>query len=296
MDAALVAQVRSFNRTVTERAGALSDGFLGSGRPLAEARLLWEIGQTDGRELRALRADLGLDSGYLSRLLGALTDAGLVTVRPGEADRRVRVACLTDAGRAEVSVLDKRSDTLAAELLAALAPEQRVRLTSAMREVERLMTAAAVEIRVVDPEHPDAVACLRRYFAELDRRAEEGLDPDTGTLPVDPGDVRPPAGAMLVAYLHDLPVGCGALKLHDAEPCEIKRLWVAETARGLGLGRRLLADLEARATAAGAPAARLDTNRALTEAIALYRSTGYAEVPPFNDEPFSDYWFEKALP
>jgi ribosomal protein S18 acetylase RimI-like enzyme len=76
---------------------------------------------------------------------------------------------------------------------------------------------------------------------------------------------------------------------------DIKRMWVDDAARGLGLGRRLLADLESRAARAGARTARLETNRTLVEAIALYRSVGYREVPAFNDEPFADHWFEKGL-
>ena len=107
--------------------------------------------------------------------------------------------------------------------------------------------------------------------------------------------MRPPAGLFLVATLHGEPVGCGALKLHNPEPAELKRMWVADAARGLGLGRRLLGELERRAAALGATSIRLETNRALTEAIALYRSAGYREVAAFNDERYADHWFEKQL-
>jgi ribosomal protein S18 acetylase RimI-like enzyme len=72
-------------------------------------------------------------------------------------------------------------------------------------------------------------------------------------------------------------------------------MWVAESARGLGIGRRLLAELEGRALRSGAVTARLETNRSLVEAIAMYRSAGYVEVPAFNDEPFAHHWFEKRL-
>ena len=72
-------------------------------------------------------------------------------------------------------------------------------------------------------------------------------------------------------------------------------MWVSASARGLGLGRRLLAELEALIVSGGAGVARLETNRNLVEAIALYRSAGYREVPAFNDEPFADHWFEKEL-
>src|ERR671930_628991 len=100
MSDAMVEQVRRFNRTVTERVGSLNDLFLGLERPLGEARLLWEIG-LDGCEVRLLRSRLGLDSGYLSRLLRSLEAAGLVTVETSPGDRRIRVARLTAAGGAE---------------------------------------------------------------------------------------------------------------------------------------------------------------------------------------------------
>src|SRR5436309_14393521 len=109
---AIVDQVRRFNRVVTERVGALNDHFVGRQRPLGEARLLWEMG-LEGCEVRRLRARLGLDSGYLSRLLRSLETAGLVTVEPSADDRRVRRARLTRRGRAERELLDRRSGDLA---------------------------------------------------------------------------------------------------------------------------------------------------------------------------------------
>ena len=162
------------------------------------------------------------------------------------------------------------------------------------RWVERLITTSMVEIRMVDPAGADARLCLRAYFSELDRRSKSGFDPAAGTS-ADPHELREPAGAFVIAYLGDQPLGCGGVKHHPGAPSEIKRMWVAESARGLGLGRRLLEHLEGLARGRNAPAARLDTNNALVEAIALYRSAGYAEVPPFNDDPFTDRWFEKAF-
>ena len=289
----MVDQVRRFNRTVTQRVGALDDGFLGRRRPLGEARLLWEIG-IDGCEVRLLRARLGLDSGYVSRLLRSLEAAGLVTVTASDADRRIRVARLTSAGRTQRAALDSRSDQHARSLLAPLSSEQRERLVAAMHEVERLLVSASVEIKAVDPEHRDARYCLAEYVAELNRRSERGFDPSVGATAL-PHEVRPPAGEFFVVYLHGEPIGCGAVKNHSDAPTEIKRMWLARAARGLGLGRRLLEHLEARALASGAKAARIETSAVLTEALALYRSSGWVEVPPFNDEPFADHWLEKAL-
>ena len=288
-----VGRVRRFNRLVTQRVGALNDHFLARERPLAEARVLWEIGR-EGCEVRALRTRLELDSGHLSRLLRALEADGLIRVVPSPVDGRVRTAQLTPAGFAERSELDRRSDNLARSLLEPLNASQRDRLLAAMGDVERLLTAALVELRPTDPAHPDAKACCQHYFVELERRSNSRLDPAT-LIAAKPHELRPPAGLLLVAYLHSEPVGCGAVKHHADAPSEIKRMWVAETARGLGIGRRLLAELEASAARSGATRARLETNRRLTEAITLYRSAGYVEVAAFNDEPFADHWFEKRL-
>lgn len=293
MPDAMVEQVRRFNRVVTERVGALNDRFLDRAMPLGEARLLWEIG-LDGCEVRLLRSRLGLDSGYLSRLLRSLQAAGLVEVSTGAPDRRKRVARLTPAGRRERATLDERSDDLALSLLAPLSAEQRARLTAAMREVERLLIAASVEIRSVDPEHPDAQYCLAEYVAELNRRSTRGFDPSVGATAL-PHEVRPPAGEFFVAYLHSEAIGCGAVKHHADAPAEIKRMWLAPQARGLGLGRRLLETLEECALTGGATIAHIETSEVLTEAISLYRSAGWVEVPAFNEEPFADHWFEKPL-
>jgi DNA-binding MarR family transcriptional regulator/GNAT superfamily N-acetyltransferase len=288
-----VARVRRFNRTVTQRIGALDDHYLSRRRPLGEARVLWEIGE-DGCDVRTLRARLDLDAGYLSRLLRSLEADGLVTVGAGPTDRRVRTAHLTRKGRRERAELDRRSDDLARSFLAPLTTEEQQRLVRAMSEVERLLVAALVGIDVVDPDDAMARHCLREYFAELDRRFDSGYDPAVA-LPALAHEMRPPAGGFLVASLRGDPIACGAIKLHGREPAELKRMWVAPDARGLGLGRRMLAALETWAADHGAHAVRLETNRSLVEAIAMYRSSGYREVPAFNDEPYGDHWFEKRL-
>jgi len=295
VDTTTIDQVRRFHRTVTQRVGALDDRYLARDRPLGQARLLWEIGAGEGGcDVRDLRARLDLDSGYLSRLLRALEADGLVSVGPGEPDRRVRVARLTAHGRTERAVLDQRSDELARSLVEPLTPAQRERLVTAMAEVERLVTAALVSVAAVDPEDPDAQRCLQRYAAELASRFETGFDV-TRSRPVDPAGMRPPVGTFLLARVHGDAVGCVALRLRPGPEAEVKRMWVDPAARGMGVARRLLEATEAAARAAGAPALRLDTNRSLVEAIALYRSAGFVEVEAFNDEPYAHHWFEKPL-
>ena len=289
----MIGQVRSFNRAVTQRAGALNDAFLSRGRPLGQARLLWEIGPA-GSDVRLLRSRLDLDSGYLSRLLRSLESDGLVAVEPSQADGRVRTARLTARGLAERAELDRRSDEVATAILQPLSARQRTRLVTAMAEVERLLVASTVQVTVCDPRRPEARACLQAYFSELSHRFDGGFDP-ARSISADDGELSAPAGLLLVATSRGEPIGCGALKFHGGAPAEIKRMWVAPAARGLGVGRRLLTELEAHAAAQGARTLRLETNRTLGEAIGLYRAAGYREVAAFNDEPYAHHWFEKTL-
>jgi GNAT superfamily N-acetyltransferase len=163
-----------------------------------------------------------------------------------------------------------------------------------MGEVERLLIASTVQVGSVDPRHPDARLCVQAYFDELAERFEGGFD-HARTISAGVDELTPPAGLLLVATLHSQPVGCGALKFHDDEPAEVKRMWVSRDVRGLGLGRRLLTELEKQASASGVGVLRLETNRNLVEAIALYRAAGYREIPAFNSEPYAHHWFEKDL-
>jgi DNA-binding MarR family transcriptional regulator/GNAT superfamily N-acetyltransferase len=284
-----VARVRRFNRTVTQRVGALDDRFLSGDRPLGEARLLWEVG--DGRDVRELRAHLDLDSGYMSRLLRRLEADGLVIVGAGDGDRRLRTVRLTDAGRAERAVLDRRSDELAEGLLAPLNPSQRARLVDAMGEVERLLTAAMVGLAPADPESTEGRSCLASYVAELDRRFDGGFRASDGIAP--PETLRPPRGVLLVATLRADAIGCGALRVDDGW-AEIKSVWVDPAVRGLGVARRIIGELE-RLAAERVPVVRLDTHGTLREAIAMYRGAGYREIPRYNDNPYAQHWFEKRL-
>ena len=167
-----------------------------------------------------------------------------MVVEPSGTDGRVRSVRLTAAGLAERAVLDERSDAAAAVILSRLSPRQRARLAAAMAETERLLTASAVEVAERDPGHPDAQFCLQAYFGEIAGRFDGGFDP--ARSPVREEQLAPPAGLFLVATLHGEPVGCGGIKFPAGAPAYIKRMWVSPAVRGLGLGRRLLAELEER--------------------------------------------------
>jgi len=288
-----VAQVRRFNRLVTQRVGALDDHFLGRGRPLGASRLLYEIGH-NGADLRELRSRLGLDAGYVSRLAKTLQRAGLVRLRQDPDDQRVRSATLTAAGKREIREMNARADQLAGKLLAPLSPKQRGSLVAAMTEVHRLLRLAGLTIARVHPASPSARWCVAQYFAELDRRFEHGFDPGA-SLPADDRDLIPPRGAFLVATIDGEPVAGGCVKTIAPGTGSLKRMWVDHDSRGLGIGRRMLAALEEEARALGLGTLRLETNKALTEAIEMYRRAGYREVPKFNDDPYASHWFEKKL-
>lgn len=291
MDQTQIQQVRSFNRTVTQRIGALSDDYLSRGRPLGESRLLFEIGRS-GADLRDLRERLSLDSGYLSRMLRSLEAQGLVASQRAADDGRVRRAVLTRKGLREFDALDRHSQDFATSLLASLGAAQRERMVAAMAEVERLMRASAVTIEPADPASADARLCIEAYLRELEQRFESGFDP-ARSVSANPEELVPPAGLFLLAHLDGRPVGCGGLKTTGRKRGEIKRMWVAPDARGLGIAQRLLEALEQHAVRMSLDTLQLDTNRTLKEAHALYVRNGYREIARYNDNPYADHWFEK---
>src|SRR3984957_10764761 len=293
MDESQLQSVRRFNHLITQRVGALEVDYLRRGRPLAEARLIFEI-SPEGADARALRSKLGLDSGYLSRLLQSLKTQGLVVMNKGEQDGRRRRVSLTRKGTAERAAYDRLSDNLAASMLEPLTASKQSRLLAAMGDVERLIRAASVKVPADSPDSVDARPCLDSYFRELAARFETGFDAGADdSARVE--DMTAPSGLFVIARLDGDAVGCGGFKRIDKMTGEIKRVWTAPAARGLGVARRVVRTLEAAAREKGLNTLRLDTNRALTEAHALYRSEGYREIARFGDNPYAHHWFAKRL-
>jgi DNA-binding MarR family transcriptional regulator/N-acetylglutamate synthase-like GNAT family acetyltransferase len=286
-----VSRVRRFNRAVTSAVGALDTSFLGRGRPLGAARVLNAIGH--GRsDVADIRDYLGLDSGLMSRLLRGLEDEGVIETTAHADDARRRVAKLTRAGRREFAAYEALSNAQAESLLARHA--QREALLAAMDLIASALSRERIELVESDPRSEEARYCLREYYAELGRRFEQGFEVARSRDP-DAKDMRRPRGTFLVATSDTLPLGCVGLKGTDAGYAEIKRLWVAPAARGLGLGRRLMQAAEDAAQGLGIGLLRLDTNSALAEAGQLYRRSGWREIPRFNDDPYPDLFFEKRL-
>jgi DNA-binding MarR family transcriptional regulator len=286
-----VARVRRFNRAVTSEVGALDISFLGRGRPLGAARVLNAIGH--GRsDVADLRDYLALDSGLMSRFLRSLEEEGLVTTTPHPDDARRRIARLTAAGRREFEAYETLSNAQAESMLAR--SSQPEALLAAMDLVAAALARSRIGIDEVDPRGEPARYCLGEYYGELSRRFARGYDV---ALSRDPGakDMTAPRGAFFVALSDGLPLGCVGLKGSGGDIAEIKRLWVAPAARGLGLGRRLMEAAETAARKLSITILRLDTNSTLAEAQQLYRKTGWTEIARFNDDPYPDLFFEKQL-
>ena len=291
VDARDIDSFRQFNRFYTQTIGVLTDRYLGQNRPLGEARLLFEIGSA-GADLRDIRARLDLDAGYLSRMLRSLQGEGLVVVRPHQDDNRVRVAELTPAGRREVAEQNARARSVVSAILEPLNAGERSEVIAAMETVRRRLRLAAITFGVIDPGAPTARRCLDAYADELDTRFPGGFD--RADL-VAPADARGKRGAFVLAREREEPVGCGVIRTIAPGLGEIRHVWVAPSARRLGLGRRLLAELERQALTRGLDVVRLDTHRVLTQAIAMYRASGYAEIPAYAEHEYADFCFEKRL-
>jgi len=153
---------------------------------------------------------------------------------------------------------------------------------------------SACEFVEVHPDSAEARQCLARYYTEIAERFADGFDPGQSSAPTL-DDFAPPDGTFLVVRRDGSLIGCGGFKRDAPGIAYLKRMWIAPEARGLGLGKRLLLELEERARNAGYSTVRLETEKTLTEAQALYRASGYVEVPPFNDELYAHHWFEKTL-
>jgi DNA-binding MarR family transcriptional regulator/predicted GNAT family N-acyltransferase len=271
--------------------GALDSSFLGRGRPLGAARVLNAIGygRTDVAEIRDY---LQLDSGLMSRLLRSLEDEDLIETMPHRDDARRRIAKLTRTGRREFNAYEAISDTRAGLLLGRHGNSEA--LLAAMDMIASAFGRSNISIDEVNPKAKEAQYCLGEYYAELSRRFKGGFEVSLSRDP-DAADMILPRGTFLVAMSDGLPIGCVGLKGTGGELAEVKRLWVASSARGLGLGRRLMDSVESAARNIAIRILRLDTNSALPEALQLYRRTGWIEIERFNDDPYPDLFFEKCL-
>jgi len=286
-----ITRVRKFGRSVAVEVGALEDSFLDRGRPLGSARVLNAIG-LGYENVSELRAFLKLDTGLLSRLLRGLETENLIETIPNPNDRRGRITKLTTQGKDEFDIYEKLSNERAATILDRHKNVRR--LLDAMDIVTIALSRTDIVFEEVDYASELATHCLGEFAAELSKRLNLEFDLKKSGDP-DLLQMKRPHGTFVVARLGDMPLGCVGIKGNGGSFAEIKRMWIAPAARGLGLARRLMTTAEDGARALGIETLRLDTNSTLFEAVGLYQNMGWTEIDRFNDDPYPDLFFEKRL-
>jgi DNA-binding MarR family transcriptional regulator/GNAT superfamily N-acetyltransferase len=281
--------VRRFNRFYTRRIGVLEESLLGSGLTLSQARVMFELGRRGEWTAGGMATDLGLDPGYVSRLLASLEKLKLIARRPSEADGRQAIVTLTARGRDCYSTLDSRSQDEIAATLAKLAPADRERLLSAMATIERLMGDAAPNAEaarvpyIIRPHRPGDVGwVISRHgalYAEEYGWDEtfEGLVAEVGSAFLKSFD--PKRERCWIAEREGATVGAVFLvRGPDAATAKLRLLYVEPAARGLGIGARLVEECRLFARAAGYKRIVLWTNSVLTSARRIYEAAGYRLV------------------
>jgi DNA-binding MarR family transcriptional regulator/RimJ/RimL family protein N-acetyltransferase len=277
-----VAAVRRFNRFYTRTIGVLQESLLRSGFSLAEARVLYELAQFPGIAAARLARELGLDSGYLSRILQRFEHDGLISREASVADRRQSALALTDAGRAGFAPLDTASRADVGALLGALPEPAQAAVVDAMDRLERLLGAPSAGEPapwLLRQHRPGDIGWVMARHGAL--YAEEyGFDHRFEAL------VAKVAGAFLAA--HDaarercwiaerdgVNVGSVFLVRESDDTARLRLLIVEPAARGLGIGRRLVAECIGFARTAGYRRITLWTNDILTAARAIYQRAGF---------------------
>jgi len=279
--------VRRFNRLLTRRIGLVDERYLASTLPFAQARVLYEVAVLAPLGTHHLRRLLALGGAALDRGLATLEARGLVCRRPDPGSARSRIVEVTARGRKLLARLDVRAADRVGTMMADLVEGERERVVEAVDEARRLLLAARVRIEPRAHRDPDVRAAQAAYVAEIARRFGR---------PLDPWNQGPIASAVSLLVVDGRrPVGCGVLREIEPGVGEIKRMWLHPDVRGMGLGERLLDELESLARQAGHREVRLDTNERLGEAIALYEGAGYRRVERYNDNPDATRFYGKRL-
>jgi DNA-binding MarR family transcriptional regulator/ribosomal protein S18 acetylase RimI-like enzyme len=287
-----VKEIREFNRFYTNLIGALDySRHLHTPFTLTEARVLYELAHARRTDAADLRLVLSLDAGYLSRMLGRFEERRLVTRGPSAQDARRQRIELTERGREAASLLEERSEEAVGTLVARIAPEDRPRLTDALRTVQEVLRsgvraapAGAREDRVTlrGPRPGDLGWVVERNAAVY---AEEyGWNEEYETLVAhivaDFAATRDPAReAVWIAELDGRRAGC-VFCVRDKEPgtARLRLLLVDPAARGHGIGRRLVEECIAFARSAEYRDLVLWTNDVLGHARSIYRRAGFELV------------------
>ncbi|WP_245593586.1 bifunctional helix-turn-helix transcriptional regulator/GNAT family N-acetyltransferase [Azospirillum halopraeferens] len=280
-----VARVRAFNRFYTRQLGFLNEGLLKSPFSLTEARVLYELANRDGLTASGLGRELGLDAGYLSRILKAFEGRGLLTRTPAPDDARQAVLALTDAGRAAFAPLDLASREEVAALLGRLPASGRAALVDAMATICRLLEEGAGEVAApftLRPHRVGDIGWITHRQAVL-YAAEYGWDESFEALVAEilAAFVRshdPARERSWIAERDGAVVGSVFLVRHTDAVAKLRLLYVEPTARGLGIGRRLVDECIAFARACGYRTLTLWTNDVLVAARRIYQAAGFRLV------------------
>jgi DNA-binding MarR family transcriptional regulator/ribosomal protein S18 acetylase RimI-like enzyme len=284
---AAVPQLRRFNRLLTQRIGLVDERYLGTGLSFAHARLLYELASLAPLASHHLRRLIALDAASMSRGLTALATSRYVRRTIDPSDARKRILDLTPRGRGVLEQLDQRSDARVGGLVAGLPPADGKRLSEMLDLARRLLMKSMVRIEARSARDADVRAAQAAYLGEIARRFGRPLDPwNQGTIH---------ALVSLVVMEGRRPIGCGALRELSPGVGEIKRMWLHPDARGIGLGARLLGELEEAARRKGHREIRLDTNARLGEAMSLYEAAGYRPTARYNDNPDATNFYVKTL-
>jgi DNA-binding MarR family transcriptional regulator/GNAT superfamily N-acetyltransferase len=286
-----VRTLRSFNRTVTAAMGVLDEGLLQTEFVLSEARTIHDLAQRDATEVSDLRERLGLDSGYLSRLLSRLEERDLVRREASPADGRRQVASLTPAGRDAFAVLDSRADHEAARLLDALGDRDRLRLVSGMRAVRDILAgppaSRAVVLRAAGPGDWGWIVSRHGALYAAEYGWDESFEALVARIVADHIESRDPrTDAAWIAELDGEPAGCVLCVREDERTAKLRLLLVDPRARGLGIGGRLVEECIRFARRAGYARLVLWTNAPLTSARRIYEAAGFVLTGEEEHESF----------
>lgn len=295
-----VGAVRSFNRFYTALIGVLRSGLVDTPYSLTESRVIFELAQRETTEVPALRRELGLDAGYLSRILARFASDGLITRARSEADGRRQVIALTGRGREVFALLDSRSGAEIGVLLDRLSEAEQRRLVGAMETIRRIVEGAARPpaylLRPLAPGdlgwvvhrngavYADEYGWDQTYEALVARIVADYVDNHDGT--------RENAW---IAEMEGEPVGCVFCVRRDDETAQLRLLLVEPRARGMGIGARLVEECLRFAVRAGYRRIVLWTNDVLADARRIYQRAGFRltkEEPHhgFGKDLVGQYW------
>ena len=278
-----IAAVRAFNRFYTRKLGVFDQHFMKSPFSLSEGRVLYELAHREGLAAKEIGTELGLDPGYLSRLIQNFEERGLITRKPLPSDRRQHQLSLTAKGRQAFAKLDRSSHDQVATMLETLAGGDRRRLVEAMATIERLLdrTCASTPAILREPSPGDMGWVVQSHGALY--ASEYGFDASFEAL------VAEIAAKFLssfdasrercwIADIDGMPVGSVFLVRHSDDVAKLRLLLVDPAGRGQRLGQRLVAECIAFAKACGYRKITLWTQSILLAARKIYQDSGFVLV------------------